>query len=68
MIHYASQFRCYEPYMKGYDRSQKVLNEFAAKNEAFSNWLDWNKACFGSDLRSLLIQPVQRLPRVSFFL
>ena len=63
LLHYSSYFRVYQSYLENYDDALKTLVQLRASSAALDVFLTWQEKCEGSSLDSLLIMPVQRLPR-----
>ena len=63
LLHYSSYFRVYQPYLENYDDAIRTLVALRSSNVALDVWLTWQEKCEQSALDSLLIMPVQRLPR-----
>jgi hypothetical protein len=62
--------RIYSTFISNYDRSMALLKriEEDPRAHAFLSACELQKGCGGLDLRSLLIQPVQRIPRYRLLL
>jgi len=63
MLHYAPQFRIYQGYMEAYEDAIAILNDCRRRNPDFDYFCKWNEKSEGYSMESLLIMPVQRLPR-----
>ena len=63
LLHYSSYFRVYQSYLENYDDAIKTLVALRRERDVLDVWLTWNEKCEGASIDSLLIQPVQRLPR-----
>ena len=63
LLHYSSYFRVYQSYLENYDDAIKTLVAVRRERDVLDVWLTWNEKCEGGSIDSLLIQPVQRLPR-----
>ena len=63
LLHYSSYFRVYQSYLENYDDAIKTLVQLRSSNVALDVFLTWQEKCEGTSLDSLLIMPVQRLPR-----
>lgn len=68
MLFHAPAFQCYQIYLEGYDDSMHKLNRERIKKEKFNSWLLVHEKVEGAQLPSLLIMPVQRLPRYALLL
>ena len=71
MLKYAHLFKMYQIYMNSYERSQKALTMAKQKNRRFSRWLDLQidkTSMSAGNLESLLILPIQRIPRYQLLL
>lgn len=66
-----NRFNCYVLYLTNHDRAVKLYKELKAKNKAFKKYMEaieFSKMLDGLSFESLLIVPVQRLPRYSLLL
>ena len=63
LLHYSSYFRVYQSYLENYDDAIKLLVQLRSSSPVLDVWLMWQEKCEGMSLDSLLIMPVQRLPR-----
>ena len=63
LLHYSSYFRVYQSYLENYDDAIKALVALRRERDVLDVWLTWTEKCEGLSIDSLLIQPVQRLPR-----
>ena len=63
LLHYSSYFRVYQSYLENYDDAIKTLVQQRREKDVLDVWLTWSEKCEGASIDSLLIQPVQRLPR-----
>ena len=63
LLHYSSYFRVYQSYLENYDDAIKTLVQLRSTNVALDVFLTWQEKCEATSLDSLLIMPVQRLPR-----
>jgi RhoGEF domain len=66
----ASFFKMYSTYINNYDVAMKRVRLLEAHTEfrAFIRACELQEGCRGLDLRSYLIQPVQRVPRYKLLL
>ena len=56
-------FKIYSQYIQGYGAAQSLLQRKRASNRSFREFIELQEACEGCDLDSLLITPIQRIPR-----
>ena len=63
LLHYSSYFRVYQSYLENYDDAIKLLVALRSSSPVLDVWLLWQEKCEAMSLDSLLIMPVQRLPR-----
>ena len=71
LIKYAELFKMYQIYMNGYERACKALQIIKKKNKKFTKWLNSQSvktSLSAGDLESLLILPIQRIPRYQLLL
>ena len=57
---HAEAFRCYSPYINGYDKIVATFNELMDENSRFEDFTSKVREETNTDLMSLLILPVQR--------
>eukprot|EP01083_Nonionella_stella_P144482 451213_1 len=62
-IRFSQVFRCYSSYIKTYDTISDLLKTLKSRKAKFSNFVDKVEAEMNSKLISLMILPIQRLPR-----
>jgi len=63
LLHYVPQFRLYQMYLEGYDGAVRELAVQRQAKPEFELWIQIMEKVHNSSLASLLILPVQRLPR-----
>lgn len=63
LLHYAPYFRPYQEYLEGYDHAVNRMIECRKQNPDFDFFCRVQEKAEGVSLESLLIMPVQRLPR-----
>eukprot|EP01084_Bolivina_argentea_P158004 275286_1 len=71
LIKYAELFKMYQLYMNGYERSIRALQIIKTKNKRFNKWLQGQHvktSLSAGNLESLLILPIQRIPRYQLLL
>ena len=70
MLQYAPLFRLYDQYAANYERSLVRIVALMAKNRRFREFVEireTDQRLKGENLQSLLIMPVQRIPRYKVF-
>ena len=68
-VEYGELFKLYQDYMVKYDSCIQHLNKLLHKNSKFNKWsLEQSKKVNGLTIESLLILPIQRLPRYELLL
>jgi len=71
MLKYGPSFKMYQIYMNSFERAQKALTTAKQKNRRFAKWLEVAQektAMSAGNLESLLILPIQRIPRYQLLL
>lgn len=69
LMKHVQLFKLYQPYLQNFSTSLKVLQGLAERElKTFFNTAAENKECAGYNLESLLIMPVQRIPRYRLLL
>ena len=63
IIHHANAFDLYRTYLENYDSAASRLADLRKSSAAFDHFCNLNDFCENTKLESLLILPVQRLPR-----
>jgi len=63
LLHYVPQFRLYQMYLEGYDGAVRELAIQRQAKPEFETWMQIMEKVHNTSLASLLILPVQRLPR-----
>ena len=68
-VEYGELFKLYQDYMLKYDNAIHHLHKLLHKNSKFNKWsLEQSKFTIGLTIESLLILPIQRLPRYEMLL
>ena len=66
---FAPLFELYSRYASGHNESVKKVSTFVEDKSDVTAWLEQARtSCDGSSLESLLIMPIQRVPRYSLLL
>lgn len=69
LMKHVQLFKLYQPYLQNFQNSLKVLQGLAERElKAFFSSAAENEKCSGYNLESLLIMPVQRVPRYRLLL
>lgn len=63
LMHHANTFRIYRTYLENYNSAAALLASLRKSNQALNTFIEIQDSCEGTKLESLLILPVQRLPR-----
>ncbi|KAJ3447760.1 faciogenital dysplasia protein [Anaeramoeba flamelloides] len=67
-MEYIPYLKMYQDYFRNFDVSQKHIIQILQKSKKFVKWELEKRKKYGHDLCSLLIMPIQRLPRYELFL
>ncbi|KAJ6252646.1 faciogenital dysplasia protein [Anaeramoeba flamelloides] len=65
---YIPYLKMYKDYYRNFESSREYVSKLMRKSKKFAKWELEKRKIYGHDLPSMLIMPVQRLPRYELFL